>query len=185
MKMSVFIATSLDGFIARKDGSVDWLMAAGGEPNDTEDFGYKVFFDSVDCMIMGRNSMEMVLEYAQWPYEGKRVIVLSHTLTEVPEPLAGKIELYSGSLKELVAKLKQEGYKRAYVDGGKTIQSFINEGFISDLVITTIPVLLGEGLPLFGKTPSDIKLKHVETIAYANGFVKSTYEINNAHERII
>lgn len=179
MRASVFIATSLDGFIARKDGSIDWLMAAGGEPNDSEDFGYKTFFDTIDYMIMGRNSMEKVLSFPEWPYEGKRVIVLSRTLTAAPAALAGKIELYSGNLKELMMRLQDEGCQRVYVDGGKTIQTFINEGLITDLTITTIPVLLGEGLTLFGKTPADIKLNHVETIAYANGFVQSTYEMSN------
>lgn len=177
MKCSVFIATSLDGFIARKDGSVDWLMAAGSESDEGEDHGYKAFFDSVDCMIMGRNSMETVLGFGEWPYADKRVIVLSKSLTKAPDPLAGKIELYAGSLPNLVTKLSQEGYQRAYIDGGKTIQSFINEGFIQDLTITKIPVLLGEGLTLFGPTAADIQLTHINTIVYKNGFVTSTYEI--------
>lgn len=177
MKASVFIATSLDGYIARRDGSIDWLTAAGGETNDSEDFGYEAFFDTVDCMVMGRNSMEKVLTFPTWPYEGKRVIVLSNTLKEVPEAVFGKIELHAGSLRELVTKLEGEGCKRAYVDGGKTIQSFINERLLTDLTITRIPVLLGEGLPLFGKTPADVMLTHVETISYPNGFVKSTYEV--------
>ncbi len=98
MRASVFIAISLDGFIARKDGSVDWLMAAS-TPDDTEDYGFKAFFDSVDCMVMGRNSMEMVLSFNEWPYAEKRVVVLSNTLTEAPDKLSGKIELYAGSLR--------------------------------------------------------------------------------------
>lgn len=177
MKGSVFIATSLDGFIARKDGSIDWLLAAGGESNEGEDYGYKAFFDSVDCMIMGRKTLEAVLGFPEWPYAGKRVIVLSHTLTEAPETFADKIELYSGSLAALIAKLEGEGHQRAYVDGGKTIQAFINENFIADLTITTIPILLGEGLPLFGKTQADIQLRHVSTQSYPSGFVSSTYEV--------
>jgi len=181
MKVSVFIATSLDGFIARKNGDIDWLMAAGN-PDDTEDYGYKEFSDTVDCMVMGRNSMEIVTSFiatgaAEWPYEGKRVVVLSNTLKQAPAQLADKVELYSGSLTELVQRLEHEGCKRLYIDGGKTIQSFLHEGLITDLTITKIPVLLGEGLPLFGNAGQDIKLKHVKTEAYPGGFVQSSYEI--------
>jgi dihydrofolate reductase len=133
-------------------------------------------------MLMGRNSMEMVMGFiatgvAEWPYEGKRVVVLSNTLKQAPAQLADKVELYSGSLTELAQRLEHEGCKRLYIDGGKTIQSFLHEGLITDLTITTIPVLLGEGLPLFGNTGRDIKLKHVKTEAYASGFVQSSYEI--------
>jgi dihydrofolate reductase len=176
MKVSVYIATSLDGFIARKNGDIDWLMAAD-DLKGPEDYGYKEFWDSVDCMVMGRNTMEKVLSFPEWSYEGKRVIVLSSKLTEIPKQLLGKAELYSGSLIELVEKLESEGCKRLYIDGGKTIQSFINKGLLTDLTINKIPVLLGEGLPLFGKTKEDLKLKHIETIIYPNGFVKSSYEI--------
>ena len=179
MRASVFIATSLDGFIARKDGSVDWLMAAS-TPDDAEDYGFKAFFESVDCMVMGRNTMDIVLGFGEWPYEGKRVVVLSNTLKEVPDGLVGKIELYAGSLQELTTKLASEGCQRLYVDGGKTIQSFINESLITDMTINTIPILLGEGLSLFGPTPHDIHLKHTSTHSYPSGFVISSYEIDNA-----
>lgn len=176
MKVSVFIATSLDRFIARKDGDIDWLMDVG-EAEPGEDYGYKVFNDTIDCMVMGRNSMEKVLSFPEWPYEGQRVIVLSNTLTTVPDALSGKIELYSGSLSNLVKGLESEGAKRLYIDGGKTIQSFLSEGLVTDMVITTIPVLLGEGLPLFGEIPHDIKLKHISTTTYPNGLVQSNYEV--------
>jgi len=175
IKTSVFIATSLDGFIAKSDGSVDWLHE-GEPPPEGEDFGFKAFFDSVDAMIIGRKAMEMVMSFEQWPYEGKRVFVLSNTLKQVPEKLVEKIELYSGPLKELITKLEDENCKRLYVDGGKTIQSFINESLITDMTITRLPVLLGEGIPLFAKTPNQINLQHVSTLAYSNGFVTSTYE---------
>ena len=176
MQASVYIATSLDGFIARTDGSVDWLMSADASET-SEDYGFHDFLNSIDCMIMGRKTMDFVLNFNEWIYEGKRVIVFSSTLQETPSALAGKIELYSGSIPELVERLESEGIKRLYVDGGKTIQSFINEGLITDLTITTIPILLGEGIPLFGKTHHDIQLEHISTISYPSGFVKSTYEI--------
>ena len=114
---------------------------------------------------------------AEWPYKGKRVVILSNTLKQVPAQLADKVELCSGSLTELVQRLKQEGCNHLYIDGGKAIQSFLHEGLITDLTITTIPVLLGEGLPLFGNTGRDIKLKHVKTEAYPGGLVQSSYEI--------
>jgi dihydrofolate reductase len=178
MKFSVFIATSLDGFIARTDGSIDWLEVAGGESTDEEDYGFGEFFASVDCMIMGRNTMDVVVGMGgAWPYAGKRVIVLSNTLKAPPETLVGKIEIYSGSINDLAAGLEKEGYQRAYVDGGQTIQSFINESLITDLTINRIPVVLGEGLSLFGKVPADVRLKHVETKTYPVGFVMSTYEV--------
>ena len=176
MKVSVFIATSLDGFIARKNGRIDWLIAAD-EQNSTEDYGYQEFYDAIDCLVMGRNSLEKIIDFPEWPYEDKRVVVLSNTLEEVPAQHVDKFELYSGSLNELVKRLEIDGYKNLYIDGGKTIQSFINNGLVTDMTITTIPVLLGEGLPLFAKIKQDIKLTHLETKSYPNGFVKSTYEV--------
>jgi len=176
MKVSVYIATSLDGYIARPNGDINWLMEADNS-GGKEDYGYKEYSDTVDCMVMGRNSMEMVMSFPEWPYKGKRVVVLSNTLKETPSQLKNKVELYSGSLVKLVTKLKDDGCKRIYVDGGKTIQSFINENLITDITITKIPILLGEGLSLFGNTKHDIKLKHIETKSYPSGFVKSTYEV--------
>ena len=181
MKVSAFIATSLDGYIARPNSDINWLMEAdnlGGK----EDYGYKEFSDTADCMVMGRNSMEMVMSFPEWPYEGKRVVVLSNTLKETPSQLKNKVELYSGYLINLVTELKNDGCNRIYIDGGKTIQSFINEDLITDITITKIPILLGEGLSLFGKTKHDIKLKHIESKSYPSGFVKSTYEFNHAQQ---
>ncbi len=176
MKVSVYIATSLDGYIARPNGDINWLMEAD-DSGGREDYGYKEFSDTVDCMVMGRNSMEVIMGFPEWPYKGKRVVVLSNTLKEAPSQLKNKVELYSGSLVKLVTGLKNDGCKRLYVDGGKTIQSFINENLITDITITKIPILIGEGLSLFGKTKQDIKLKHIKTESYPSGFVKSTYEL--------
>ena len=176
MKVSAFIATSLDGYIARPDGDIDWLMNADNS-GGKEDYGYKEFSDTVDCMVMGRNSMEMVMSFPEWPYEGKREVVLSNALKETPSQVKDKVELYSGSLIKLVTELKNDGCKRIYIDGGKTIQSFINKDLITDITITKIPILLGEGLSLFGKTKHDIKLKHIESKSYPSGFVKSIYEV--------
>lgn len=177
IEASVFIATSLDGFIARPDGNIDWLHE--GEQIEGEDFGYQAFFDSVDALIMGRNTMQMVLSFGSWPYEDKRVIILSNSLKELPEQLAGKVELYSGPIKDLMAALQGDGCKRVYVDGGKTIQSFLNQSLITDLTITRIPILLGMGISLFEGLEKEVPLKHISTISYENGFVSSRYEIVN------
>ena len=179
MKISVYIATSLDGYIARPNGDINWLMEADTS-DGKEDYGYKMFSDTVDCLVMGRNSMEKVMSFPEWPYEGKRVVVLTNSLKEVPTVVINKVELYSGSLVELVKNLDNEGCKHLYIDGGKTIQSFLNENLITDITITKIPVLLGEGLSLFGKIKRDIKLNHIATQSYSSGFVKSTYEVCNA-----
>jgi dihydrofolate reductase len=176
IKFSVFIAASLDGFIARPNGDIDWLMAAN-DPGDSEDYGYGEFMNSVGCMVMGRNSFEKVLEFGEWPYEGKRVIVLSSTLTGVPAEAEGKVELCNGSIKDLAEQLKNEGIARVYLDGGVTIQSFLKEGLVSDLTITRVPVLIGSGLPLFGALEDDVALEHRATNAYPSGFVTSLYEV--------
>ncbi len=174
---SVFIATSLDGFIARPDGDIDWLMAAS-TPDDPNDYGYADFMSSVDVLVMGRNSFEKVLTFGEWPYE-KRVVVMSHSRKEIPADLNGKVDLFSGTLQELVAKLQSEGVKKVYVDGGKLIQSFLQEGLIDDMIITQIPILIGEGIPLFGPLAKDVKLSLVEAKGYASGFVQVKYEIRD------
>ncbi|MDH5379118.1 MAG: dihydrofolate reductase family protein [Gammaproteobacteria bacterium] len=176
VKISVFIATSLDGFIARKNGEIDWLMDAdnsGGE----EDYGYKEFFGSVDCLVMGRNTMEKVLSFGEWPYEEKRVVILSRALTELPQQIKERAELYSGPVADLIKKLEQEACHSLYIDGGKTIQSFLKCSLINEIILTRIPILLGEGIPLFGKLQKDLHLKHIHTKEFQSGFVQSTYEV--------
>ena len=181
MKISVYIATSLDGFIARKDSKIDWLMEAD-DSDGSDDFGFKEFFDSTDCLVMGRNTMDVVLSFGEWPYGDKRVVVLSKTLTEAPSALDAKVELFHGSIEELVKQLDSQGHKHLYIDGGKTIQSFIDAELVTDMTITKIPVIIGEGLPLFSKTKHDIKLKHIETRLHGCGFVKSIYEVKKAND---
>ncbi len=184
MKCSVYIATSVDGFIAKSDGNVDWLHTAGNLDTDmgTEDMGFKSFMDSVDCMVMGRKCMEMIsnmnLTPEQWFYGDMKIIVLSNTIKEAPDNLKGKVEMYSGDIDNLIKILKKEGFKHAYIDGGKTIQSFINLKLIDEITLTRIPILLGEGIPLFGKTFKDIKLEQAKASDYANDFVQVKYSVN-------
>ena len=185
MRFSVYIATSVDGFIARADGNVDWLQSYDNHDADMgedADMGFNKFIDSVDCMIMGRGCMEMIsgfnLTPEQWPYRNIRVIVLSNTLREPPNNLKNRVEMYSGDILELAASLESEGFQRVYVDGGKTIQSFLNLKLITDISLTKIPVLLGEGIPLFGKTTQDIRLEKSEAVAFPNDCVQIHYQVS-------
>lgn len=173
MKASVFIATSVDGFIARKNGSIDWLPAE--ETN--EDYGYKEFIDSVDAIVMGRNTFESILAMEWWPYGEKPVIVLSHRPFITPPKIKGNVNRMSEEPITLVSRLEKLGYSHIYVDGGITIQSFLKAGLISQLIITRIPVLIGDGIPLFGPLTHDIRLQHLLTKQYRNGLVQSHYQV--------
>lgn len=181
MKCSVFIATSVDGFIAKKDNSLDWLHSAG-KPEVEIDGGWNSYMASVDCLIMGRATMETIsamnLTPEQWPYGEIRIIVLSKTLKKAPKNMADKIEMYSGEPLELVAKLESEGFQHAYIDGGKTIQAFLNLRLINEMTITLAPILLGEGIPLFSETTDEIKLEQAQAIAFANDFTQVKYRVN-------
>ena len=172
MRCSVFIATSLDGFIAREDGSLDWLPAGGGEEH-----GYSAFMASVDCVVMGRNTYETVLAFDSWPYLGKRVVVLTTRPLDAPVPRDAILEVMNGTPHEIVARLAQRGMQHAYVDGGITVQRFLEAGLIQRMVITRIPVLLGRGIPLFGPLTRETRLEHVGTRSYAGGMVSSEYTI--------
>lgn len=174
MRASVFIATSLDGFIARTNGDIDWL----GEPQEGgEDQGYQAFIDTVDFVVMGRNSYEKVLSFGiPWPYE-KPVVVLTNRPLDIPPEQKSKAEAMSGSPSKIVAQLSERGAKHLYVDGGKSIQGFLDAGLIQRLIITRIPVILGTGIPLFGPVQQDIKLRHIKTRAFDDGNVQSEYEV--------
>ena len=168
---SVFIGTSLDGFIARVDGGLDWLPAGGGEPH-----GYDEFMATVDVLIIGRNTFETVLSFDAWPYGAKPVVVLStHPLA--PAPPDAVVERMSGAPAEIVSQLDARGVRHAYVDGGITIQRFLQAGLIQRLIVTRVPVLLGAGIPLFGALERDIVLRHVSTRQYPSGLVQSEYAI--------
>lgn len=178
MKTTVYIATSMDGFIAREDGGLDWLSghaeesAAGGE-----DYGYKAFMATVDALVMGRNTYETVLSFGGWPYEDKAVIVLSSRNLEIPERLAGTVTAMSGTPQEIVDRLAARGMRHLYIDGGHTVQRFLEAGLINKFIITRIPVLIGRGIPLFGPLRHDVRLRHLETISWKTGLVQSHYEV--------
>lgn len=174
MKASVYIATSLDGFIARLNGDIDWLPTSGGPVG--EDYGYAAFMDTVDVIIMGRATYEKVLTFGDWPYK-KPVVVLSSGGLAVPSKVADSVEPMTGSPGDVVARLASRGLQHAYVDGGVTIQRFLDAGMIQRLIITRLPVLIGTGIPLFGPLSRDLKLQHVKSRTFGNGLVQSEYAI--------
>jgi dihydrofolate reductase len=175
IRASVYIATSLDGFISRQDGSIDWLNEANGSIPPGEDCGYKAFADSVDVLVMGRNTFDLVRTFEPWPYGEKRVVVMSSKAVDIPQGWSATVSHSSEEPESLLRRLESEGCKHAYIDGGITIQRFLRAGLIDEITITLIPVLLGAGRPLFAALEKDVKLKLVKTKAYEFGFVQVTY----------
>jgi dihydrofolate reductase len=171
----VFIAASIDGFIARSDGNLDWLMK---QSTEGENHGYDEFMDSVDGLIMGRGSYEKVLTFGEWPYT-KPVVVLSRSLNQqdIREDLVGRVRIANCTPEQIMQKLTNEGWRQVYVDGGRVIQSFLRDGLIKNIVLTRVPILLGSGISLFGDIDHDIDLIHLETKSYPSGLVCSAYEV--------
>ncbi|PCK31146.1 dihydrofolate reductase family protein [Pseudoalteromonas piscicida] len=169
----VYIGASLDGFIADKNNRIDWLHEI---PNPAGlDLGFADFMARIDAIIMGRNTFETIQGFdCEWPYK-KPVFVLSNTLKTVPKSIADKVSLVRGELTDIVEQLAQLGYQNLYIDGGKTIQSFLQQDLIDELIITTIPILLGGGVPLFTELNAPLKFKHVNAIRYLDYVVKNHY----------
>jgi dihydrofolate reductase len=172
MKLSVFCGVSVDGFLARLDGALDFLDAGGQEPHGFEDF-----YASVDVIVIGRKTFEVVLTFGAWFYGKKPVIVLSGRPLDFSLVKDGVIEQLAGEPAAIAAQLKARGFKHAYIDGGVTIQRFLAAGVIDKLVITRVPILIGTGIPLFGPVPNDVTLRHVATRSYTGGLVQSEYEV--------
>ena len=171
MLASVFIGTSVDGFIARPDGALDFLPPDGGEAH-----GYSEFFAPVDALVIGRNTFETVLAFPQWPYGEKPVVVLSTRPLDLSQ-VSGSVVQMQGPPREITSKLESKGFHHIYVDGGITVQRFLREGLIQRMIITRVPVLIGQGISLFGALPNDIRLEHVHTQSYASGLVKTEYRV--------
>jgi dihydrofolate reductase len=172
MKLSVFCGVSVDGFLARPDHALDFLDAGGQEPH-----GFEEFYGSVDVVVIGRKTFEVVLAFGQWFYGKKPVVVLSSRPLDFSSVKDGVVEQMSGEPAEIATQLKARSFQHAYIDGGITIQRFLAAGLIDRLVITRVPVLIGAGIPLFGSIPRDIKLGHVATRSYPGGLVQTEYEI--------
>jgi len=171
----VFIATSLDGFIAREDHSIDWLM---NQPEDPEDRSFHEFMETVDGLVMGSNSFRTVLGFKQWIYN-KPVVVLSKSLSkaDIPDWITGDVEISNLDVESLVSSLEARGWSSVYIDGGAVIQSFLKAGYIEEITITKIPVLIGSGIPLFGEIESDIQLELISSKSTGAGFVQTKYKV--------
>ncbi len=175
MKASVYIAFSLDGFIARKNGDLDWLP----EPGSTnEDYGYHAFMETVDALVMGRNTFEKVLSFGvPWPYGDKPVFVLSNSGFNIPEGMPPSVSVLSGDLSEIVAALLQRGYEHIYLDGGVTVQNFLRAGLVDRLILTIVPVLIGDGKRLFGSLAEDIPLTLIDQHTWPSGMTQLIYDL--------
>jgi dihydrofolate reductase len=172
MTASVFIGISVDGFIARRNGDLDFLPTGGGEPH-----GYDEFMAGVDALVIGRHTFEKVLTFGGWPYAKKRVVVLSSRPVDLSAAVGGVVEHMAGPPAEIVSQLAASGAQHLYIDGGITIQGFLRAGLIQRLIITRVPVLIGDGIPLFGALPRDVQLRHVGTRHYPSGLVQSEYHL--------
>ncbi|MFI5058469.1 MAG: dihydrofolate reductase family protein [Candidatus Acidiferrales bacterium] len=172
MTVSVFIGTSVDGFIARPNDDLDFLPPGGGEPH-----GYNEFIATVDAIVIGRKTFEKVLTLGPWPYGDKRVVALSSRPLDLSVAVGGVVEQMAGPPAEIVSRLAASGAHHLYIDGGVTIQRFLRAGLIQRLIITRVPVLIGEGVPLFGTLPRDVLLRHVATRHYPSGLVQTEYHV--------
>jgi len=177
IKLSVFCGVSVDGFLARLDHKVDFLDTHEQEPH-----GFEEFFNSVDVVVIGRNTYQFVASYGQWMYGKKPVVVLSSRPIDFSWIKNGVVEQMSGEPAGIVAQLEAKGYRHAYIDGGVTIQRFLAAGLMDRMIISSVPVLIGSGMPLFGPLPHDIRLHHVATRTYRGGLVQNEYEIASPDE---
>jgi dihydrofolate reductase len=175
MKLSVFCGVSVDGFLARPNHALDFLRTGEQEPH-----GFEEFYGSVDVVVIGRKTFEVVLTFGKWFYGRKPVVVLSSRRLDFSSVQGGVVEQMRGEPAKIVTQLKARGFQHAYIDGGITIQRFLAAGLIDRLVITRVPVLIGAGIPLFGPVPGDINLRHVATRCYKGGLVQSEYAVGAA-----
>lgn len=179
MKCSVYIATSADGFIAKTDGDIEWLLRPEYEDAAKIGLVYDEFISTVDAIVMGRHSYEKVLTFNEWYYDGTEVIVLTTQDLTAPEHLSGKVRFESGTPQEIVSKLAKEGKKHLYIDGGITIQRFLEAKLINELTITIIPIFLGNGIPLFGNAGVEQPLQLIEVFTSNNGTIQKRYQIKS------
>jgi dihydrofolate reductase len=174
MMTSVFVGTSVDGFLARPNHALDFLDAGGSEPH-----GYEEFIATVDVIVIGRKTFDVVLAFPEWPYGKKHVVVLSSRPIDFSKIPNAVVEQMSGDPSAIVEKLSARGFHHAYIDGGNTIQGFLRAEAIQRLTVTRVPILIGEGIPLFGSLPRDVNLRHIATRSYNGGLVQTEYEVVN------
>lgn len=179
---SSFIAVSLDGCIARADGSLDWLDHANQNVQTGEDCGYAAYMAPIKAIVMGRGTFEKVLSFPEWPYAELPVYVLSRTLQALPETAPDSVRLHAGDLSGLMTEAAARGLERLYIDGGRTVQSFLAAGLLQEITVTMIPALIGGGLRLFAESGgAEASLRHRSTTVYPFGFVQTRYSIDSQH----
>jgi dihydrofolate reductase len=172
----VFIGASVDGFIARENGDLDFLEVRGDSKG--EDYGYKAFVGEIDAVVMGRKTFEKVLTLGAWSFGKTPVVVLTTRPLLIPPKLRRTVETMADRPAQVVERLSRVGLHRLYVDGGRTVQGFLRAGLVDEITIARLPVLIGNGVPLFGALPADVKLRHLETRGFRSGIVQSTYTIS-------
>ncbi|MGB0881747.1 MAG: dihydrofolate reductase family protein [Vicingaceae bacterium] len=173
-KNSIFIATSIDGYISDRNGELDWLQSIPNPENN--DMGYVEFTSRIDALIMGRTTFETVMGFdVDWPYN-KPVFVLSGKLKKIPDSHKGKAFLMKGTLIEILDQIHQQGHERLYIDGGTTIRNFLKEDLIDEMILTTIPVLLGGGSSLFSDLPTGLKFELIGAKTFLNQVTQSHYK---------
>ncbi|MCR4318461.1 MAG: dihydrofolate reductase family protein [Planctomycetes bacterium] len=175
MKITVYCGTSLDGFIARENGGIDWLSCVPDPPG--EDYGFKEFFATVDALVLGRKTFEFAAQPGHWLYGDTQVFVLGSREVRIPEMCAKTTTWLSGAPEEIAKELGSRGYEHIYVDGGKTIHGFLQAGLVTNIVVTVLPILIGSGIPLFGPLEEDVLLELVGTKSFENGLVQLRYEV--------
>lgn len=173
-KNIVYIAKSIDGYIAGVNGELEWLNSIPNPENN--DMGFVSLMEKIDAIVMGRTTFETVCNFGgEWPYS-KQLFVLSNSLPQIPEPFKDKATLLKGSLQDILTIIHKKGYHVLYVDGGKTVQNFFKEDLIDELIISTLPILLGNGIPLFDTIANSLKFNHLKTEVFLNQIVQSHYE---------
>ena len=179
VKVSVFIGTSLDGFIAREDGDTSWLDGANKKATPGEDFGFNSFLESVDLIVMGRKTFEQVINFNDWPYKDTKMIVLTSMDIGIPEKLKKTVTTSNTlSSAQLIKELSDQPISHIYVDGGTVIQDFLSTGLVDEITVTIVPILIGNGKPFSKLLPKDLYLQHLKTTVYDFGFVQNKYKVN-------
>ncbi len=179
VKVSVFIGTSLDGYISRGDGRIDWLEKANKRVTSGEDFGFNSFLNSIDLLIMGRKTFEQVIKFEGWLYKDTKIIVMSARQIEIPGNLMGAVTVTKESPTQLIGRLSNESIKHVYVDGGMVIHSFLASRLVNEITVTIVPILIGNGKSFSGILPMDISLQHLKTTVFESGFVQIQYRVIN------
>ena len=184
VRVSVYIATSLDGIIAGKEGELDWLNESNATVPPSEDLGFKAFLDSVDTVVMGRKTYETVLSFGEWPYEGKPVVVLSRNAISFPPNVPNTVTHSSDAPQDLLERLADQEVEHVYVDGGITIQRFLSGGLVDEITMTAIPIILGDETPLFGSLEKSINFTHVVSTVLDFGYLQTKYMVMKLHPKL-